>query len=170
MSKRITNSTPEDIDDIFNLYEEGTRYQQKMGIKPWLGFERELVEKEIREGRQWKILEGEQIACVFVITFSDPEIWKERDKEPAVYIHRIATNPQFRGNTYVSHIVDWAKAYAAAKGKHFIRLDTGSGNGKLNDYYIGCGFTYLGIAEPEGADQMPLHYRNGTFSLFEISL
>jgi hypothetical protein len=35
-----------------------------------------------------------QIACVWAVTFNDPEIWKN-DQDAAIYIHRIATNPDF---------------------------------------------------------------------------
>jgi hypothetical protein len=46
-----------------------------------------------------------EIACVFATTFSDPLIWEKRDTDPSVYIHRIATNPNFRGNNLVAAIV-----------------------------------------------------------------
>ena len=112
----------------------------------------------------------DQVACVFATTFHDPLIWGEKDKDPSVYIHRIATNPLFRGHGFVKHIVDWAKEYARDHGKRFVRMDTGSGNEKLNNYYISCGFTYLGITTLEQADDLPMHYRTGSSSLFEIIL
>lgn len=166
----IVNSIPADIDFIFRLYEEGTALQKKLSKKHWKGFERQLVEKEIEEKRQWKIIVNGQIACVFAITFSDPFIWEEKDKDAAIYIHRIATNPLFRGNGYVIHIIDWARRYAAQNGKLFIRMDTGSGNDKLNNYYIQCGFTYLGITQLGKTENLPAHYRGGSSSLFEIRL
>jgi len=166
----IINSTDEDIAAIFQLYEEGTAYQKKVAEKHWKGFERELVEAEIREQRQWKIVIGGEIACVFVLAFSDPFIWKEKDQDPAVYIHRIATHSAFRGRHLVEHIVEWAKKYALEHGKCFIRMDTGSGNEKLNNYYVRCGFTYLGVAEIENAADLPAHYKDGASSLFEIKV
>ena len=53
---------------------------------------------------------------------------------------------------------------------NFIRLDTTSGNEKLTNYYIQCGFTYLGDQECVITDLLPAHYKNGPFSLFEIKL
>ncbi len=166
----IINSTREDIDAIFDLYNKATAYQESLGRKDWQGFERKLVEQEIDEKRQWKILENGQLACVFVTTFSDPYIWLEKDKDPSVYIHRIATNPAFRGKRYVQHIVDWASQYAREHGKQFVRLDTGSGNEKLNAYYISCGFTYLGVFAYGEIGDLPAHYADGSSSLFEIKL
>lgn len=167
---KIINSSPEDIDTIFRLYDEGTAYQKAIARKHWKGFSRSLVESEISEKRQWKIMIGEETACVFAITFSDPFIWQEKDKDPAVYIHRIATDPQFRGNSFVKHIVAWAKEYATENGKKYIRVDTGSGNDKLNNYYIGCGFTYLGIIHLGDTAGLPEHYKGGSSSLFEIKV
>jgi len=167
---QIINGTPADIGIIFSLYDAGTILQKKVAQKHWLGFDRRLIEEEIQEKRLWKIVAGNQIVCVFSIAFEDPYIWQEKDKDPSIYIHRIATHPDFRGNGYVKNIVEWARTYAANNGKEFIRMDTGSGNDKLNSYYVSCGFNYLGIVATEDTPELPAHYKGGTSSLFEIAL
>lgn len=167
---KIVNSTPEDIETIFKLYDEGTAYQKTVAKKHWKGFRRSLIETEIREKRQWKIMVENEVACVFAITFNDPFIWEEKDKDPAIYIHRIATNPLFRGHSFVKHIIEWAKEYAKDKDRYYIRMDTGSGNDKLNNYYIHCGFTYLGIIHLDDTGNLPEHYKGGSSSLFEIKI
>lgn len=129
-----------------------------------------MIETEIEELRQWKIVIDEQIACVFAIAFSDPYIWQEKNNDPAIYIHHIVTNPAFRGQGFVKAIVEWAKDYAKQHGKLFIRMDTGSGNKKLNNYYVKCGFNYLGIIEIKNAEGLPKHYIGGSSSLFEIAI
>lgn len=166
----IRNSTLADIDKLFELYDLATAYQKKHTNRYWLGFERSLVEEEIRQGMQWKIEVEGQIACVFLTGFNDPEIWQEKDADPAVYLHRIAINPAFRGMGFVKHIVEWTKAYAAANNKKFIRMDTGSGNEKLNHYYVSCGFNYLGVTAIDPEANLPLHYKMGDYSLFEMPL
>ncbi|SEW24455.1 GNAT family N-acetyltransferase [Chitinophaga arvensicola] len=166
----IIHSNPEDIDVIFSLYDAGTELQKIVAKKHWQGFDRELIATDIREKRCWKIMEDDQMACVFSITFQDPFIWKEKDNDPAIYIHRISTHPNFRGKGYVNDIVRWAKEYAAANGKAYIRMDTGSGNDKLNNYYISCGFNYLGVVATVDSEDLPAHYKGGTSSLFEIQL
>ncbi|HWA40988.1 MAG TPA: hypothetical protein VG712_05205, partial [Gemmatimonadales bacterium] len=52
----IVRSTTDDIARIFELYEAGTAYQKAMGGKQWRGFERSLIEQEIAEGRQYKLV------------------------------------------------------------------------------------------------------------------
>ncbi len=127
----INNSTFDDINEIFRLYHVATEYQKTQQAVLWPEFERSIVEKEIKEKQQWKIEIDRNIACVFATTFDDPLIWEEKNKEPSVYIHRIATNPSYRGNNLVVEIVKWAKAFAQQNNKKFIRLDTVGENKKL---------------------------------------
>ena len=72
-------STINDIDSIFQFYDMAVEYQKTKFNKHWKGFERDLVEKEISENRQWKIIINNEIACVFAITFEDENIWKEKN-------------------------------------------------------------------------------------------
>jgi len=167
---KILLSKPADLDQIFQLYDAATAYQKEVGIRAWKGFERKLVENEISEKRQYKIVIDHEIACVFLITDNDPLIWQEKDQDPSVYIHRIATNPKFRGKHFVKEIVKWAKQYASDHQRNFIRLDTGSGNQKLNHYYQSCGFNYLGIVKLKDTGNLPAHYKEGAFSLFEMNI
>jgi ribosomal protein S18 acetylase RimI-like enzyme len=163
-------TTAKDIDAVFAIYNEATSYQKTVNNKSWRGFEKALIEKEIAEDRHFIIKEGDEIACTFVFTFNDLIIWKEASADPAVYIHRIATNPKFRGRSYVTKIIEWTKAYAKENGKTYIRLDTHSGNERINKYYMSCGFDYKGISTIEWTSELPEHYKEGSFSLFEIKL
>lgn len=166
----ILNSKTEDIDAIFKIYDEATAHQKKVAKKSWRGFERALIENEIAEKRHFVIKEENVVACTFVITFDDAIIWKEANLQPSVYLHRIATNPDYRGRNYVKKIVDWAVNYAKENNKLFVRLDTHSGNERINAYYTSCGFTYKGISEIEWTSDLPEHYKEGSFSLFEIKI
>lgn len=164
----IKNSTKTDINEIFRLYRIATDFQKTRFTVHWPEFERSLVENEIDENRQWKLEIDGTIACVWATTFDDPQIWEERNADPAVYIHRIATNPDFRGQNLVSEIVKWARVYAADHGKAFIRMDTVGDNAKLIAYYGKCGFEYLGPLKLSNTQGLPAHYDNATVSLFEI--
>ncbi|MFV0566021.1 MAG: GNAT family N-acetyltransferase [Flavobacteriaceae bacterium] len=166
----ITNSNITDIGEIFNLYKIATDFQKTRFKVHWPEFERRLVETEIAENRQWKMLENGQIACVWATTFSDPQIWEERNSQPSVYIHRIATNPQFRGQNLVGKIVEWAKQYALDNNKLFVRLDTVGNNPKLINHYQKCGFAFLGLLKLKNTAGLPAHYHNAEVSLFEIAL
>jgi len=164
------NSTQTDFDEIFRLYDAAIEFQKTKFDKSWLPFDRAMIKREIAEKRNWKILIDNKIACIFSITFEDPFIWKEKNAEPAVYIHRIVTNPEFRGNKFVPKITDWAREYARSLGKKFIRMDTWGDNQKLIDYYTACGFEFLGVITPTKSPDLPKHYEGISLSLFEIKI
>lgn len=164
------NSNLEDFDEIFRLYDLAIDFQKTKFDKTWLPFDKKLIEREIAENRHWKIIIDGEIACIFSIAFSDPLIWKEKNDAPAIYIHRIVTNPDFRGNKFVPKIVDWARVYTKLIGKQFIRMDTWGDNQKLIDYYVVCGFEFLGVITPTKTAELPKHYEGITLSLFEINL
>ncbi len=167
---KIINSECNDIEIIFKLYDEAVAFQKTKFDKHWLDFDREMVQQEIAEGRQWKIKEGEDVACIFAIAYEDPFIWKEKNEEPSIYIHRIVTNPQYRGKGYVKHIIEWAKEHALTNNKKFIRMDTWGDNEALINYYTKCGFTFLGTITPTASKQLPKHYSAIFLSLFEIAV
>jgi ribosomal protein S18 acetylase RimI-like enzyme len=168
---QIQNSTSFDIPEIFRLYNIASAYQKtKQTVVVWPEFEKLLVETEVAEKRQWKLIIQDHIACVWATTFSDEQIWEERNADAAVYIHRIATNPVFRGNQFVSSIVAWARQYARDNNKNYIRLDTLGNNIKLIEYYTNAGFQFLGMFDLKNTKGLPAHYQNVPACLFEIKL
>ena len=167
----ILPSEVSDIDEIFRLYALATEHQRAINaVVVWPNFERELVVCEIAENRQWKLLIDEQIACVWATTFSDPQIWEERNVDKAIYIHRIATNPVFRGRNFVLNIVQWARKYAEDAGLDYVRLDTLGHNYKLIDYYQQAGFTFLGMFDLKDTSELTAHYQGVPAALFEIKI
>lgn len=167
---QIIKSEPGDISTIFYLYDMAVAYQKTKFDKHWLAFDRAMVEKEIIEYKQWKLMEGNVMACIFAIAYDDPFIWKEKNNDPSIYIHRIVTHPDYHGRHYVKAIIDWAKEHARQKNKKFIRMDTWGDNERLKEYYVNCGFDYLGIVRPAASGQLPAHYSAIVLSLFEITV
>jgi ribosomal protein S18 acetylase RimI-like enzyme len=166
----IINSLPSDLTTHMLLYNHAIAYQRLLGIVNWLGFDEDVVLAEIKANKHWKILVEGEIACVFLLEENDPMIWGDKDADPSIYVHRIATNPKFRGQSFVKHIVDFVRVYAKRKNKQFIRMDTLSGNDKLNNYYISKGFKLVGVTTIGDASDMPAHYHNNSFVLFEMEV
>src|SRR5215813_12683776 len=113
----IKNCELSDVDAILKLYDAAMQLQTEKKMVVWPLFERSFIEKEIEEQRQWKLVMGNEIACNWAITFEDKQIWGKMDNNNSIYIHRIATNPKFRGHRFVDLIVSWAKYYAFSIGK-----------------------------------------------------
>lgn len=166
----FVTAEPADVKRIFDLYDKAIEFQKQVFDKHWLGFDGELVNREIAEGRLWKILEDDDIACIYSVAYEDPIIWGPISGDRAMYIHRIVTNPNFRGRGYVKAITEWAKEHAREHGLGFVRMDTWGDNLKLKDYYEDCGFKFVGLMSPEESETLPKHYSGISLSLFEIDL
>lgn len=167
----IKNCSLKDADAILALYDAAMDLQTKKKMVVWPKFEKSFIEKEIEEERQFKLMIGNEIACNWAITFEDKEIWGERDNNDSIYIHRIATRPESRGNRFIDVIAAWAKDHALSKGKQFVRLDTLGNNTRLIEHYTSAGFTFLGISKLENTKNLPEHYhREPNCCLFEMQL
>lgn len=168
---KISNCAPDDVEEILSLYEAARNLQTRKMTVVWPSFERSFLENEIQEQRQWKIVSDNVIACNWAITFSDKEIWGVKDKDDAIYIHRICNNPALRGSRYIDIIVAWSRTYAMQIGKQFVRLDTLGNNTALIKHYTSAGFEFLGMHLLTDTATLPSHYqKEPNCCLFEIEL
>ena len=167
---KITNSASKDIDEILLFYEIATEYMKERSVVVWPKFERAMVEKEIAEHNQWKMVSDGKIACIWATAYRDPQIWEEKDKASAVYIHRIATNPDFRGKRLTDKIVKWAITHAREKKIKYVRLDTVSENHALIRHYKAAGFDFLGMFKLKNPTGLPEHYQMDKVALFELKV
>ncbi|WP_162618560.1 GNAT family N-acetyltransferase [Pedobacter yulinensis] len=165
----IIPSELQDLQLIFDFYALAVAHQKRVFNRHWQDFDPDMVQAEIREQRQWKVLIDNRPAAVFATAFSDPLIWTEAEPVSAIYLHRIVTHPDFRGRNLVQSITDWAVAYARQKGLSFVRMDTWADNDKLLKHYTACGFRHAGTVTPKSKG-LPPHYAGITLNLFEIDV
>lgn len=166
----ILNSSLKDLPNIFRLYNLATAYQKSKSNYHWQPFDHLLIADEIKERRHWKIVKDETVVCIFSTSTDDSLIWGKKDDESSLYLHRIATDPDHRGNNYVPFIIEWVKSNAKRTGVKSIRLDTFSENQNLVDYYLKCGFTLLKAVTLKKSKHLPKHYHNASLGLFEIRI
>ena len=129
----IENSNLSDVSKIFELYSMATAYMKSKNQVHWPEFSKELINHEIEEKRQWKLVIDGHIACIWAIDFNDDLIWGDKNNDPSLYIHRITTNPSFRGQNLVKQLIDWANDFGKSKDLQYIRMDTvGMNHGLIN--------------------------------------
>lgn len=167
----ITNSNLDDITEIFRLYQLARDFQKiQFPENLWPEFDHDFIATEVMENRQFKIVIDNKIACIWAITYNDADIWEEKENNDAIYIHRIATNPEFRGNNFVQMIADWSKDFAKKENKKFVRMDTCGQNDRLINHYKNCGFEFLGMKKLKDSSGLQTHYHNADVCFFEIEL
>jgi GNAT superfamily N-acetyltransferase len=167
---QIVNCTVADIPLMLHYYDLAREHQQKKSTQYWSSFDPAVVKTEVEEHRHWKIMEEDTIACIFLTMYDDPFIWGAKNADPSIYIHRIVTHPDFRGNNYTGRIVEWAKVQGKKTGKQFIRMDTWGDNPSLIGYYQRCGFALLDIVNPDSQGNLPAYYNCITLALLEMKI
>jgi GNAT superfamily N-acetyltransferase len=170
MDYSIVHTTEADLPIIYWLFEEAIAYQQRQGYIVWNGYSKEALQDDIALKRQYKIEIDGEIACIFTVFYSDEYIWGALEQDQAVYLHRVVTNPNFRGRNLFQIVFDWTVAHAHAMGKALFRIDTWADNPKLVSYYLGFGFKHLGNLVTPDTPALPLPYRSVHVSLLELDL
>ncbi len=162
-------STMDDIDMIFHFYDLAIEFQKTVYDKQWEYFEKSMIESEIKNDLQYKMVEKGEVLAIFALSFNDEQFWKERAKDPSIYIHRIVTHPDHYGKKMTEKIITWAKDFGKNQGKKYIRIDTWGDNKRLLDYYIKCGFRWVDTIELDKLKDVPVHYR-GNLALLELPI
>lgn len=163
----IQNCELNDLPKMLEKYRVATEYMKSKNQVAWPEFEREMLEEEIKDSRQWKLQIDGEIACIWLTALNDELIWGKENDEPSLYLHRIATAQEFRGRNLVQHIVDWADDFCMDNELKYIRMDTGGYNEGLIRHYEKLGFDFLGTKELENTDSLPAHYSNIPICLFQ---
>jgi len=167
---KIENSLQPDIPKIFELYRIATDYMKSKNQVHWPEFSEELISAEVEEKRQWKLVIDNSIACIWATTLNDELIWGEKNNDPSLYLHRITTNPIFRGQGLLKHVIDWSINHCKEQNLQFLRLDTVGLNKGLIKHYEKHGFKFLGMKDLENTDGLPDHYKAGGVCFFEMEI
>lgn len=169
-SYQIINTNNEDLEFVYSLFEEAIAYQKRKNYPVWNGFDKDVLVNDITQKQHFKIIIGNEIACVFSVLTSDPLIWGEREKGDAIYLHRIVVNPKHKGQKQFEKILGWANGYVRLLKRKLIRMDTWSNNSTIIDYYKSYGFKFLGNFKTSDTPELPVQNRNLEVALLEYEL
>ena len=167
---KIVNTTKEDLKEILWLFEQVLQWQGKNGYKVWNFIDEAALEKDIEERLQYKITRHDNILCIFTVGYRDPFTWGERDQSDAIYLHRIVTNPLFKGQRQFENVLWWTKQLARLNNLPYIRMDTWADNSKIIRYYKSFGFEFVGNYKTPDAEALPLQNRNLHVALLELKV
>jgi ribosomal protein S18 acetylase RimI-like enzyme len=167
---KITNTTKNDFKAVLWLFEQAMDLQGKNGYKVWDHIDKAGLEKDIENALQYKIVKGADILCIFSIQYNDPFIWRDRDKNDAIYLHRIVVNSKFKGQKQFEKVLNWAKQFVRQNNLKFIRMDTWAENWKIIDYYKSFGFTLIENYKTTDTRELPIQNRNLNVALLEMKI
>lgn len=142
----------EEAEIVVGLWQSSARWLNSKGIYQWRPeyFELEQVFEFMNEGSDVYLAElNNEIVGTYILTWSDPLIWKELDNPDSGYIHRFAVNRDFQGLGVGSQLLQTAEQQIKQKGKTLVRLDCMADNARLNQYYRDYGFIFIRRVEFE---------------------
>src|SRR5258705_11905351 len=96
-SRDVKNTEIEDLDLIFELFEQSILYQEQKGYPVWKNYDRNAIIRDVVNKQHYKIVIDFVTAIVFSVCYSDKVIWRNRDKGDSVYFHQIVVIPQCNG-------------------------------------------------------------------------
>jgi len=169
-SFQIVPTTIADLESVYSLFEAAISYQQKKQYPVWAGIDREVIQADIAATQQYKIVSADSLLCIFSLLWSDPYIWREKDNNDAIYLHRIVVSPTHKGQRHFGKILDWTIHLAREHRKKFIRMDTWASNPTIIAYYQSFGFNVLETFLTGNGKEFSLQQRNVNLALLEYVL
>lgn len=167
---QILKTTPEDLKKVKWLFSEAMKLKNRAHYTVWKAIDQNTLIEDIEAGLQYKIVIQKEIVCIFSIQFEDRYIWDNRDQNDAIYLHRVVTHPDFKGQRLFQKVLDWTIQFAIKHQKSYIRLDTMAVNKSLQDYYLSYDFEYIKTQKTPNLPELPLQNRNQELALFELKI
>ncbi len=166
----VLNTSTEDLDFIYALFDEAILYIKKNNYVGWITYDKDFIQKDIENNLQFKVVRDDDILCVFSICFTDRLIWRKKEKGDAIYLHRIVVNPIFKGQKQFEKILGWVREFAAKIGLRYIRMDTWAENPNIIGYYKSFGFTHIEDYTTPNTKRLPQQHRNLKVALLELAV
>jgi ribosomal protein S18 acetylase RimI-like enzyme len=166
----VLNTEMSDLELIFKLFDHSIIYQEKKGYPVWKNYDKNAIVSDIQNKNQYKILIDSIPAIVFSVCYADKLLWRDRDRQDAIYLHRIVVNPDCKGHQLFGKIMDWAIGHVRQKGLSSIRMDTWAANPTLINYYKKFGFRFIENFTTPDSEELPVHNRNLALALLEYQV
>lgn len=167
---RISNTTTNDWEEVTKLFKYALSLQGKDGYRVWDSIDEAALLSDIKNKYQYKIVQNDEIICIFSIQYQDPVIWRDRENNDSIYLHRIVTNAKYKGQKCFAKVLNWAKDHALRDNRNFVRMDTWADNPRIIDYYKSFGFQYIEHFTTGDDLSLPKQHRNVELVLMELKI
>jgi GNAT superfamily N-acetyltransferase len=139
---RIRQAGVEDAAVVEDMIREAAAWVDALGVVMWEDGEldSERITAEVLAG-QFHIAEIDGVAAGAVrFQLEDALFWPDRPAGESAFVHRLVVRRAFKGRGLSRALLEWARHYARAHGRHLLRLDCDASREKLRALYESCGF------------------------------
>lgn len=140
----------EDIDEVLILIKKRIKWMDENNISQWnktnylKHYPRNYYEELVSKGQLYVVKYGDLNSVIGSIAlFEQDKRWN--DSSQSYFIRNLVTNIGVSG--IGAAIIKFCEQMAIKHGKNKIRLDCQASNHKLNEYYSGLGFEYVGMVQ-----------------------
>ena len=97
------------------------------------------------------MIDGE-VACSFILQWTDAEYWPNAPKYEAAYLHKFCVRRKFAGLGMTKLVTEAIREECRQRGIQYIRLDTGLDEKVVRKIYLNAGYKIVDIIDyPNGA-------------------
>ena len=100
---------------------------------------------------------GGEIACGFILQWSDTAYWPQAPKFEAAYLHKFCVRRKFAGMGMTKLVTEAIRAECRKRGIRYIRLDTALDEETVSKLYLDAGFTIVKILDYPNGRSMALY-------------
>jgi len=142
----IARAGTDDLETVLKLWLEAANWLESKGISQWKpnSFTIESVKEHAAKTELFVARLNKEIVATFSLQWSDAFIWRELNSEDCGYLHRLVVARSYKSHNLGRLLLSWAEKYITDNGKSKLRLDCMADNEKLNEYYRGSGFDFVG--------------------------
>ncbi len=166
MTQTFRLATPEDLNDVTDLFVKAISHMNALGIPQWdeLYPTAQDLQTDIERGEMHLLIIGGSIASAVVLNeFQQTEYldgqWRETAGHHAV-VHRLCVHPAFQGQGLATKTMELSHELLMKAGYSSVRLDAFSRNPSALKLYARLGYHKAGT----------IMLRKGLFYLFEKQL
>jgi GNAT superfamily N-acetyltransferase len=156
MTYTVWPAAKDDLSLVMGLLHRRVQWLRDQGSDQWSTYERwepEMVES-IAENRTLVLRLADTYEPVGTLTISreaDPDFWTiEEQDTPALYLSKLATNPDYAGRDLGRLMLDYALYRAIAERLTELRMDVWRTATKLHQYYESQGWSHVRTVEKPG--------------------
>ena len=149
---RIVRAQRADLDRVLEILEEASRWLTSKGLEthwyPSPTFRQTILES-IDRGEVYVVKDLKTTIGTITLQWSDKRFWGDLPLN-AGYVHKLAIERSYSGQSLGLRMMQWAEAKARAEGKRYLRLDCLAGNKTIREYYERGGFIHVRDTQAAG--------------------
>ncbi len=148
MKYNIGLASEKDLELINKLYADRVKWFKESNIEQWKDnypdkYNISYLKQQMQINKLYVIKNENKVIGSMLLKSEDPKYWE--DLANAYYMHHLVTDINTSGIGL--ELIKFAIQQCINDKKEYLRLDSVSGNNKLNEYYKKLGFELVGIKE-----------------------